>query len=274
MARSVRGAGWGLLAVLALLPLNGCQWGQRKPYANDPLLRQRRPVAGTPATAVNSVATSAEPFAPPPPSAVPTGPPRDRVLVTTDPTLTPPPPDPVQPLPAEAQPPATPATAVSAAAPLEGPILPAVEPLPPAPPPPTPPPVAPLAPPGPLPLPESAPAAQPPTPPVSPITTKEQPPTPVSGTYGKAPDHRWLQGVLDRHYRGHLELRFCDPSADDAFGGKVRLEDDPRLKDFADGDVLYVEGELAVAPAAERGGDYPPYRVREVRLVKKGEGGK
>ena len=61
-------------------------------------------------------------------------------------------------------------------------------------------------------------------------------------TFGHAPDHRWLKGVLDKHYQGHLSLRFCDAAVEDSCGGKVRLEDDPRLAQFQEGDVIRVEG--------------------------------
>ena len=72
------------------------------------------------------------------------------------------------------------------------------------------------------------------------------------GTFGHAPDHHWLQGVLDKHYQGHLSLRFCDPSVEDSWGGKVRLEDDPRLAQFQDGDVVRVEAQLSRRTARRR----------------------
>jgi hypothetical protein len=93
----------------------------------------------------------------------------------------------------------------------------------------------------------------------------------VDGTYGRATDHAWLQGVLDKHYRGHFDLRYCDATVEDDWGGKVHLEDDDRLKDFQDGDVIYVEGELV----RENGqvvlghqNHYPRYRIRQVELVR------
>src|SRR5438309_1661786 len=56
--------------------------------------------------------------------------------------------------------------------------------------------------------------------------------------YGHAPDYRWLEGTLDVHHRGFRALRYADLSAEDRYGGKVRLADDERLRAFADGDVL------------------------------------
>jgi hypothetical protein len=92
----------------------------------------------------------------------------------------------------------------------------------------------------------------------------------VAGNYGHAADYTWLQGVLDRHYQGHLDLRYCDHTVDDPHGGKVCLEGDPRLAQFKDGDVVGVEGELI--PEPDQAGRtpwhrYPHYRVRDVWLV-------
>jgi hypothetical protein len=93
----------------------------------------------------------------------------------------------------------------------------------------------------------------------------------VEGTYGHAADYTWLQGVLDRHYRGHLELRYRPLSEEDAHGGKVRLEDDPRLAEFRPGDVIAVEGELLADPDGSNPpwSQYKRYHVRAVRLVER-----
>ncbi len=128
--------------------------------------------------------------------------------------------------------------------------------------------------------PETAPAPGPgplPLPAVPAVQTKLSPPPPptpavhrpVGGTYGHGSDYVWLQGVLDRHFLGHADLRFCDPSEDDECGGKVCLGDDPRLKQFQDGDVLFVEGELVENGQTRHGkaSHYPLYRVRSVELV-------
>ena len=84
-------------------------------------------------------------------------------------------------------------------------------------------------------------------------------------------DHTWLQGELDRHYRGHLDLRYRPASEEDAFGGKVRLENDPRLAEFRAGDVVAVEGELVRDPEAEAQpwGQYPRYHIRSIHLVER-----
>lgn len=92
----------------------------------------------------------------------------------------------------------------------------------------------------------------------------------MNGIYGHAPDHVWLQGVLDKHYHGHFDLRYCDHTEDDSWGGKVCLENDPRLAQFQDGDVVRVDGELMPAvPPAQRDtwSHYPRYRVRSVQLI-------
>jgi hypothetical protein len=94
----------------------------------------------------------------------------------------------------------------------------------------------------------------------------------AEGTYGHAADYTWLQGELDRHYRGHLELRFRPMSEDDPYGGKVRLEDDPLLAEFRPGDVIAVEGELLTdpdGPAAAPWAQYKRFHVRAVRLVER-----
>lgn len=93
----------------------------------------------------------------------------------------------------------------------------------------------------------------------------------VPETYGHATDYGWLQGVLDRHYQGHFDLRYCDASVADQWGGKVILSDDPRLARFKDGDQILVEGEILKEPAtATTRRHYPLYRIREIWLVKAG----
>jgi hypothetical protein len=90
----------------------------------------------------------------------------------------------------------------------------------------------------------------------------------VNGQYGYATDHSWLQGELDRHYRGFLDLRYRPASEEDTFGGKVRLEDDPRLAEFRAGDIIAVEGEL-IRDADTSMGQYPRYRIKSVRLIER-----
>src|SRR5207253_1953270 len=80
--------------------------------------------------------------------------------------------------------------------------------------------------------------------PAAPAPEPSAPGRQANGHFGHTADYTWLHGELDRHYRGYLEVRYQSPSEEDAFGGKVRLEDDPRLAEFRAGDVVAVEGEL------------------------------
>jgi hypothetical protein len=96
----------------------------------------------------------------------------------------------------------------------------------------------------------------------------------VSGVYGHTPDYGWLQGTLEKHYRGHLELRYCDATQDDELGGKVCLEDDPQLARFKEGDVVAVEGELVRENGQLRLGanqHHPHYRIRSIERVQNGQ---
>jgi hypothetical protein len=119
-----------------------------------------------------------------------------------------------------------------------------------------------------------APIIEPPTTPekLPPPHIETRPPLPLEAgqTYGRGPDYRWLAGVLDRHFKGGFwTLRYADISVDDEWGGKVRLMDDPRLRDLKDGDAVYVEGEL-MAPRSAAGSEvsaYPPYRITNLRVV-------
>jgi len=87
---------------------------------------------------------------------------------------------------------------------------------------------------------------------------------------GYAPDRTWLQGVLEKHYHGHFYLRYGRPDLDERWNGKVRLESDPRLAEFRDGDGVRVAGSL-VPPlevkAVEEQDDYPLYRLHEIRRL-------
>jgi hypothetical protein len=90
----------------------------------------------------------------------------------------------------------------------------------------------------------------------------------MNGKFGYATDHSWLQGELDRHYRGYLDLRYRPASEEDTFGGKVRLDDDPRLAEFRAGDIVAVEGEL-IRDADPSIGQYPRFRIKSVRLIER-----
>jgi hypothetical protein len=87
----------------------------------------------------------------------------------------------------------------------------------------------------------------------------------VPGLYGHDAGYRWLQGVVEKNYRGHDCVRYCDPAVDDEYGGKF-IVDDPRLAQFRDGDVIGVSGELAIAPGA--GERNRRYTIHDVWLVK------
>jgi hypothetical protein len=92
----------------------------------------------------------------------------------------------------------------------------------------------------------------------------------VPGIYGNAPDYGWLQGLVDKHYQGHWYLRFCDPSVEDKYGGKVCLLEDPRLAQLKDGDVVFVEGEIVQDKETVNRGPwhhYPRYQIRTLRPV-------
>ncbi len=92
----------------------------------------------------------------------------------------------------------------------------------------------------------------------------------VSGSYGHAADYTWLQGILDKNFHGHFSLRYCDAAVDDQWGGKVHLEDDPRLAQFKEGDVVMVEGEIVREngqPVRGAWNHYPRYHIRSVKLI-------
>jgi len=91
----------------------------------------------------------------------------------------------------------------------------------------------------------------------------------TSGLYGSAPDHSWLQGVLESD-DGRSYLRYADRAVDDPWGGKMALEDEPRLAAFRTGTVLMVEGEMMTSEEGQPVYDsyhYPRYRVRNVWRV-------
>ena len=93
-----------------------------------------------------------------------------------------------------------------------------------------------------------------------PAPTVPADPHAVAGQFGHGPDYTWLQGVVRQHYRGHLELRYCEPSEEDEHGGKVILDDSPLLARCRDGDIIQVEGRLN-ADTAGRPDRSPRFRV-------------
>jgi hypothetical protein len=88
--------------------------------------------------------------------------------------------------------------------------------------------------------------------------------------HGHAADHSWLQGVVDKHYHGHWELRYCDPSEEDEWGGKVILDDDPHLASLKAGDVVRVEGEIVREDGqAKRGtwNHFVHYKIKDLQVI-------
>lgn len=224
---------------IALAGLAGCQTASRKTaYSDNPLLGSRQPLIHSAAERermANAASAGGKPSLPPP---VPLGPAPE--LSARAPAEVPPPPN----WDAEPQ---------SAGAPPVLAMSPALMPLP-----------ARAIADGPLlhdsgaPAPASAINLTPAAPSLAPRI--------IQGKYGHSSDRTWLQGELDRHYRGHLDLRYRPPSDEDTFGGKVRLDYDPRLADFRAGDVIAVEGEM-VREADAANGVYPRFHIRAVRLV-------
>ncbi|VTS05205.1 hypothetical protein [Tuwongella immobilis] len=97
-----------------------------------------------------------------------------------------------------------------------------------------------------------------------------KPPVEVNGVYGHGTNHAWLQGVVDRHYRGYWNLRYHDASQEDAWGGKVKLLDDARLSSLRDGDVVFVEGEVLRkddSASNEARDGYPTYRITNIWVI-------
>ena len=240
------------LVCCVLLTSSGCGWAKRKPYGNDPLIRHQKPVVGVLPAKPTGSATAAEPY-PPPRPVLPADPSLIRGNGPALRELIPPLPDAVASTPAASPSLGLPPVQyVPASAPrmLEDAATQEREVLP---------------------LPRAVPE------PVEPSRTIEtisvQPPITVerSAVFDRAADYRWLQGPLDVHHRGFLALRYCDASQDDRWGGKVRLADDDRLKEFADGDVLRVEGAIEAPPADGKWPEhaYPLFRITSVELVRK-----
>jgi hypothetical protein len=271
MRTRTRRAGAAIVLTAGLVA--GCESSPRRmPYSDNPLLQARQPLLQPqpiPGTDGQTQVAQSGPrmvVVPPPgqyqPNAVAARTAADAPYAPAVPRYTPPP----QPAPLAPLPPVLPQqvhTPTADPGPPPMPPAPAAMMAPPAPTPPVPM-AAPLPPPAPEVTPASAQA--PVAPPVTqPIVRM------VEGKYGHSSDHTWLQGELDRHYRGYLELRFRSAAEDDPLGGKVRLEDDPRLADFRPGDVIAVEGELLSDPdgATPSWSQYRRFHVRAARLVER-----
>lgn len=222
-------------AALGIVLAAGCQTNNRRaPYADNPLVMSRQPLIKRPSQDKNAgaVAQTNTPNTLSPPVPLPPSPPASLVQ---SPPRAPAWDTPTGPALAETQP----STSVPAA----------LQPLP----------ARPIA---------DADSTQPPTLPTAPVVMPASAVRTVQGKYAHSHDHTWLQGELDRHYRGYLDLRFRPATDEDSFGGKVRLEDDPRLAEFRAGDVIAVEGEI-VREADRAMGQYPRYRIRDVKLVER-----
>jgi hypothetical protein len=85
--------------------------------------------------------------------------------------------------------------------------------------------------------------------------------------YGHSADYGWLEGVLEKDYRGRIALRYCDPTMEDRWGGIVWLDADPRLAQFQDGDWVRVDGVLLSVLNAEtlESAQRPRFRIREIQ---------
>lgn len=274
--RTVRaGAALVLTAGLAV----GCESSPRRmPYSDNPLLQARQPLTQpVPIQGADGQTQLAQSgprmvVVPPPgqyqPNALASRTAADAPYAPAVPKYSPPPQS-------AAPVPLPPALPQQVQAPVADPVPP---PMPPAPA------TMMAAPPAPAAMMAPPPMSVPPPSPAAEVTpASAQAPTPVvppvsqpivrmvEGKYGHSPDHTWFQGELDRHYRGYLELRFRSASEDDPLGGKVRLEDDPRLAEFRPGDVIAVEGELLTDPDGQTPSwsQYRRFHVRAVRLVER-----
>src|SRR5262249_27314295 len=103
-------------------------------------------------------------------------------------------------------------------------------------------------------------------PPVAPPPAPRQD---FTGDFGHYADYARIQGILEHHYRGFYCLRYCDSSEEDPHGGKVRLEDDARLGDYSEADIIALEGDMYDASERDGRGSPPRYRIKAIQLVKK-----
>jgi hypothetical protein len=86
---------------------------------------------------------------------------------------------------------------------------------------------------------------------------------------GHAPDYRWITGTL---YYIHAEgglwvLRYGSVDTQDRFGGSVVLAPTVTMKNFREGDVVTVFGELIGDGRASRSLGGPLYRPAAVEMV-------
>jgi hypothetical protein len=259
--------GFMVVAIASIGLLAGCI-STRKPYANNPLLESYRPTLSDsetvlaersvrrgptqppmPALASEQPKDPVSPVVPKPPTTeviipakVETPPSELRPIIRQTSALTAPTPKPLEvvqsTLPSELKP-----IIVAPAAVIPEPTLPK-HPEPPA--------AVAVAEPKPV-----APVAA-----ISPPDGKRS----VAGQFHHDADYGWLQGVVETTRQGSCFVRYCDPSVDDEYGGKVQI-DDSRLAAFRDGDVIAVSGELDKGSVAAKGRN-PTYKARDVWLVK------
>lgn len=105
-----------------------------------------------------------------------------------------------------------------------------------------------------------------PTPPAD-LESSKGPTRTISGNFGRDADYTWLQGVLEKNFRGEFALRFRHPSEEDQYGGKVRLEEDPRLADYKHGDVIAVTGQIEPETIPSETWKYPRFRIKSLAKV-------
>jgi hypothetical protein len=88
--------------------------------------------------------------------------------------------------------------------------------------------------------------------------------------FGHDDSYRWLIGILEKDSEGRSVLRYV-PESESASGEGTVVLDQAAIAKFEAGDVLFVEGELAVpaktgAPMSHQA---PSYNLKNVKLLKK-----
>jgi hypothetical protein len=86
----------------------------------------------------------------------------------------------------------------------------------------------------------------------------------TAGDFAHSADYSWLQGVLEKKQPGELRLRYSEQPLNYPWEGSVLLENDPRLSQFQDGDIIAVDGEFA----HETQGAAARYHAHAVWLVR------
>ncbi len=230
------------LCLLGCITMTGCLWQRRPPYANAPVLTHYKPTLSDSASILAERQVRRGPAKPPMP-----------ILSRDEETDHAPLPKIVEPAKAEERTPPPPPALPLSAAPKPSPVVRASAPA--------------SASSDVIPV-NFVPAGVVVTPEPKPEPVKEGAPSPaqhrtVAGNYGHDNDYHWLQGIVERHYKGYVCVRYCDSSVENEFGGKVRLKEDDRLAAFQDGDVIGLTGDL------QRNDSNPLFAVSEVWLVRK-----